>query len=74
MVIGAEQKYTGALIVPSYPNLRLWCVENKIVYNSDAEIITNKKVIELYKNIVEAFNKYFTNVQQIKKFELLAHD
>ena len=74
MVIGAEQKYTGALIVPSYPNLRLWCNENNMPYTSDAEMIFNEKVIELYKDIVEAFNKYFNHVEQIKKFELLAHD
>lgn len=74
MVIGAEQKYTGALIVPSYPNLKIWCNENGINYTSDADIITNEKVIGLYKNIVEAFNKYFNHVEQIKKFELLAHD
>ncbi len=74
MIIGAEQKYTGALIVPSYSNLKQWCKENDIEFTSDSEIITNEKVIEFYKDLVEGFNKYFNNVEQIKKFELLPHD
>ena len=74
MVIGAEQKYTGALIVPSYSNLKVWCKENNILYTTEEEIIKNTKVIEFYKDLVESFNKYFNNVEQIKKFELLPHD
>ncbi|MEJ7821416.1 MAG: AMP-dependent synthetase/ligase [Chitinophagaceae bacterium] len=74
MVIGAEQKYTGALIVPSYSNLKVWCKENTILYTTEEEIIKNTKVIEFYKDLVESFNKYFNNVEQIKKFELLPHD
>jgi len=74
MVIGAEQKYTGALIVPSYSNLKVWCKENNILYTNEEEIIKNSKVIEFYKDLVESFNTYFNNVEQIKKFELLPHD
>ena len=37
-------------------------------------MIYNKDVIELYKDLVESFNKYFNHVEQIKKFELLPHD
>lgn len=74
MVIGAEQKYTGALIVPSYSNLKEWCKANNIDFTSDGQVIKNNKVIEFYKDLVESFNKYFNNVEQIKKFELLPHD
>jgi long-chain acyl-CoA synthetase len=28
----------------------------------------------LYKDIIEAFNKYFNHVEQIKKFELLPNE
>ncbi len=74
MVIGAEQKYAGALIVPSYANLKEWCKANNIDFISAGEIIKNEKVIEFYKDLVESFNKYFNHVEQIKKFELLPHD
>ncbi|MDB5224304.1 MAG: long-chain fatty acid--CoA ligase, partial [Chitinophagaceae bacterium] len=74
MVIGAEQKYTAALIVPSFSNLKEWCKANNIEFISDELVIKNEKVIEFYKQLVESFNKYFNNVEQIKKFELLPHD
>lgn len=74
MIIGAEQKYTGALIVPSFSNLKQWCKENKIEFVSDSQVIKNDKVIEFYKDLVESFNKFFNNVEQIKKFELLPHE
>ena len=74
MVIGAEQKYAGALIVPSFSNLQEWCKENNIEFISNEEVIKNEKVIEFYKDLVESFNKYFNHVEQIKKFELLPHE
>jgi long-chain acyl-CoA synthetase len=74
IVIGAERKYTGALIVPSFPNLKEWCFENKIDYTTDQDIITNPNVITLYKEIVENSNQDFNTVEQIKKFELLPHN
>ena len=74
MVIGAEQKYTGALIVPSFPNLNEWCRENNIEFTSPEQMIKDEKVIDLYKELVESFNKFFNHVEQIKKFELLPHD
>ncbi|MEP6616677.1 MAG: long-chain fatty acid--CoA ligase [Ginsengibacter sp.] len=74
IVIGAEQKYTGALIVPAFSNLVEWCKSNDIEYTSDSEMIKNKNVIALYKEIVENSNKGFNPVEQIKKFELLPHN
>jgi Long-chain acyl-CoA synthetases (AMP-forming) len=74
IVIGAEQKFTGALIVPAFPNLREWCMTNEIEYTTDSEMITNKYVLALYKDIVETSNKEFSTVEQIKKFELLPHN
>lgn len=74
IVIGAEQKYAGALIIPSFANLKQWCKKNNIAFTSNEEIILNKEVIDMYKDLVESFNKYFNHVEQIKKFELLPHD
>ncbi len=74
MVVGPERKFVGALIIPSYPNLRDWARHNGINDGSNAELISNPKVIELYKDIVESFNKFFNHVEQVKKFELLPNE
>jgi long-chain acyl-CoA synthetase len=74
MVVGAERKFVGALIVPSFPNLRDWCKQNNVTYTTDEEIIRNPAVIAMFKELVESFNKFFNHVEQIKKFELLQHE
>jgi len=74
MVVGSEQKFVGALIVPSFPNLKDWCRQNNIVYTSNEALIQNPAVIAMYKELVESFNKFFNHVEQIKKFQLLEHE
>src|SRR5450432_2840667 len=74
IVVGSEKKFVGALIVPSFPNLKDWCRQNNIVYTTDDEIIRNRAVIAMFKELVESFNQFFNHVEQIKKFELLQHE
>ncbi|WDF53886.1 AMP-dependent synthetase/ligase [Mucilaginibacter sp. KACC 22063] len=71
MVIGAERKFTSALIVPSYPNLKLWCDQNKLKYLSHKQIIDEPQVQALFQSIVEGFNKEFNHVEQVKKITLM---
>ena len=74
MVVGPERKFVGALIIPSFPNLRDWCRQNGIAGGTNEELIRHPKVIEFYKDLVESFNKYFNHVEQVKKFELLPNE
>ena len=74
IVVGAEKKFVGALIVPSFSMLREWMRENDITYTTPEEAIQNSRVRELYRDLVESFNKYFNHVEQIKKFELLPRE
>jgi long-chain acyl-CoA synthetase len=74
MIIGAEKKFVGALIVPSFPNIKEWARVNHISYQSNQDLIRDPKVIALYKELVESFNKFFNHVEQIKKFELLPEE
>jgi len=74
MVVGSEKKFVGALIVPSFPNLKDWCRQHNIKAITDEEIIHHPAVITMFKELVESFNKYFNHVEQIKKFELLPHE
>jgi long-chain acyl-CoA synthetase len=74
MLIGSERKFVSALIVPSFPNLREWCRKNNIADSSNEELIRNTKVIDMFRELVESFNKYFNHVEQVKKFELLPNE
>ena len=71
MIVGPERKFVGALIIPSFPNLRDWAKLNNIPESTNEELLRNEKVLNLYKEVIEGFNKNFNHVEQIKKFELL---
>lgn len=74
MIVGPERKYVGALIVPSFPNLRDWARHNGLPDGSNEELIRQPRVLELYKELIESFNKFFNHVEQVKKFELLPNE
>jgi long-chain acyl-CoA synthetase len=74
MLLGAEKKFVGALIVPSFSNLRDWLHKNTIKNGTNEELIRNPKVIEMFRELIESFNKFFNHVEQVKKFELLARE
>jgi long-chain acyl-CoA synthetase len=74
MVVGADQKFAAALIVPSFTRLTEWCKENKLDCTERSDILMHPKVQELYKEVVDEMNKNFNQVEQVKKFELLPHE
>ena len=43
MIVGSERKYVGALIVPSFPNLKEWARKNGIADTTNEEMIHNPK-------------------------------
>jgi len=74
MLVGADRKFVSALIVPSFPNLLDWCRHHGIHATAHEEVIRDPKVLDMYKDLVESFNKYFNHVEQVKKFELLPNE
>lgn len=74
MVVGSERKFVAALIVPSFTMLRDYMQKHNIPFTSNEEAIKHPQIIELYKELVNSFNTYFNQVEQIKKFELLPRE
>ncbi len=74
MVTGEGEKYVGALIIPSFSNLKEWAKSKNIEFTGNDELLQNKQVKDLYKDEVERYNRKFNHVEQIKKFELLPYE
>lgn len=74
MIVGAEKKFVGALIVPSFLMLKSWMQQQGITFTTNEAAINHPKVLDLYKGIVEEMNPHFNHVEQIKKFELLPRE
>jgi long-chain acyl-CoA synthetase len=71
MIVGAEKKFVGALIVPSFSHLKEWFKKQGTTGLSNEEMIQNKAVIDLYKKTIEEYNVSFNHVEQVKQFRLL---
>lgn len=74
MVVGAEQKFVGALIVPSITNIKEWMQHKGLTFTTAEDAIHNPKVLDLYKELIDSFNQSFNQVEQVKKFELLPNE
>ena len=74
MIVGAGEKFVGALVIPAFVNLKIWCKEHDIDCSDNKKIIANPQVKELYQKEIERYHKFFNHVEQVKKFELLPND
>ena len=71
IVIGENEKFVSALIVPSFLNLTEWCEKNAVDNSSKAAMLKAPEVLSLFKEEVERLNETFGKVEKVKKFELM---
>lgn len=74
MVVGDGRKFTTALIVPNFKNIRDWLKRNALPDSTPEEIIHQPEVINLIRKEVDNFNQLFNHVEQVKKVELLSDE
>jgi long-chain acyl-CoA synthetase len=71
MVIGEQEKYPSALIVPNSEALAKWCADNRISGTCVDDYIVNDSVKKYYRDFINKINKTLAPYEQIRKFELL---
>ncbi|MBC7745904.1 MAG: long-chain fatty acid--CoA ligase [Flavobacterium sp.] len=71
MVVGNNERFPAALIVPSFINLRAWCVKIGIANKSNEQLIEEPEVIKKLQEEVSFYNQEFGQWEQVKKIELL---
>jgi long-chain acyl-CoA synthetase len=74
IVIGENERFPAALILPNFPAISAWCSRSQIAFSNNAEMIKDQRIIDKIQSVVDDFNKNFGNWEQIKKFELLTDD
>ena len=70
-VIGDRRKYLSALIVPAFEELKAWAKRSKIEFTTNADLLANTQIRELFQGEIEKYMKNFARVEQIRKFQLL---
>jgi long-chain acyl-CoA synthetase len=74
VIVGANQNYLSALIVPDFNFLSNWCQKNKIKYTNSEEIVNDKQVSDKFLSVLNYYNKTAKDTEQILKFKLLSKD
>jgi long-chain acyl-CoA synthetase len=74
MIVGENQKYASALIVPAFAFTQEWCTRHGISCPTNEDLIRNPQVIKRIKEEVENVNKSLAQFETIKKFELLPRE
>lgn len=74
MVVGENQKFAAALIVPDFIHLKSWCEVKGIQYTNNAEMIALPRIRKRFQKEVLNFNQSFGEFEKVKKFEILADE
>jgi long-chain acyl-CoA synthetase len=76
MVVGENEKYPGALIVPNFSFIREWAEREGIdmMNFSNADIANSSAVFDKINEDVSEFNQQYGNWEQLKKFALLENE
>lgn len=71
MVVGENQKFAAALVVPDFNHLRSWCKIKSIDYSNDEEMVADQRIRARLMRVVDQYNKGFGATEQIKKVEFM---
>lgn len=74
LVVGENQKYAAALIVPAFVALKDWCSRQKLACSTNEDIIAHKEVIALIDTAVAEANKTLAPYETIKRVTLLPRE
>lgn len=74
MVVGENQKFAAALVVPDFEYLSGWCKQKDCPFTSNRDIILHPQIVDRFKKEISNYNKFFGDTEKIKKFELLDHE
>jgi len=74
IILGENQKYAAALVVPDFNHLRAYCEHKNIPYSTDKEMIQDPVMIKRFKKEIDLFNKHFGSTEKIQNFVLIDHE
>jgi len=74
VVVGENQKFAAALIVPDFAFLKQWAKENKIDYATNEEAVKNPDIKKQFESVMKEYNAFFGDTEKIKRFKLIADE
>jgi len=72
MVVGADERFTAALISPNFEYLNNWCAIHNIICSSRKEMIEHETIIKRLEEEVAKINSGCNKTNKVKKIALVA--
>lgn len=70
-VFADKRKYVSALIVPEYGAVEKYARENNIPFDSMQQLLTDERIMNMFKSRIDELQQSFAHFEQIKKFTLM---
>ncbi len=74
VLVGNEQKFPAALIVPNFEMLESYAKLKELDIKTHEEFCTNERILDLFTRQIEAMTPTLAQFEKIKKFALLEHE
>jgi long-chain acyl-CoA synthetase len=71
LVVGDNQKFTAAIVVPDFVFLHNWCFLHKVHYHDNKDLISKPRILERFQREIDRLNEELGQVEKIKKFKLV---
>lgn len=74
MVVGENQKFAAALVVPDFNHLRSWCRIKEIEYTTDEEMVALPRIRQRLLKVIDKYNTEFGSTEQIRKIDIMSSE
>jgi long-chain acyl-CoA synthetase len=74
MVVGSNEKFAGALVVPAFDKIKEFFSRKNIAIDKDLDMTTDKDILRLIRTELDQYNKLFAAHEQVKKFQLVPNE
>jgi long-chain acyl-CoA synthetase len=74
LVVGENQKFAAALIVPDFEHIKSWCILKELKCKDKAEMLNHPEFVKRFKKEVDSLNQNFGSFEQIKKYKIMEQE
>ncbi|MDF2449664.1 MAG: AMP-dependent synthetase [Bacteroidota bacterium] len=74
MIVGENQKFASAVIVPSFANFKEYCKDNGIVWTTNEEMSKHDDLKRIINDHVKNMNKSLAPYEQLKRVAILSKE
>jgi long-chain acyl-CoA synthetase len=74
MIVGENQKFASAIIVPSFANFKEYCKDNNIRWTSNEEMSKHEVLKKIISDHIKSINKTLAPFEQLKRCEILSKE